>query len=120
MIAPNVYDELIKFKDGPVHSPEGPSPMVEYLQEQKYISVTKKDMFSNFEVRAVTWVITGRGESALSEFEDVRKKEAEQKEQQRFQNKVSVASILIPLITFVLGIVVEHFIGIIGVLFGPK
>lgn len=42
--------------------------------------------------------------------------QAEQKAQQRFQNKISVLQVLVPAVTFVLGLIVEHFTGLIGTL----
>lgn len=41
--------------------------------------------------------------------EQVAAEKAEQKRQQRFENKIAVANLLIPLITFFLGILVEHY-----------
>lgn len=37
---------------------------------------------------------------------------ADKKRQQRFDNKIAIASVLIPLITFILGLFVEHWAGI--------
>lgn len=50
-------------------------------------------------------------------FKDCAHEHAEHKRQQRFQNKVSVASVLVPLVTFILGLITEHFGNIIGGLF---
>lgn len=63
------------------------------------------------------WIITELGKDALAEFEKERNKEAEHKRQQRFQNKISIASVLVMLITFFIGLVVEYFIGVFGWLF---
>lgn len=61
-----------------------------------------------------TWTITPAGEDALSEFEKARRKESEDKRQQRFQNQISVAQVLVPLITFILGLIVEHYAGLVS------
>lgn len=61
-----------------------------------------------------TWIITSAGQDALLEFEQERDKQTEQKRQQRFQNQVSIAQVLVPLITFILGLVVEHYAGLVG------
>lgn len=58
------------------------------------------------------WVITELGKDFLAEFEQECDKEAERKRQQRFENKISVASVLVPFITFFIGLVVEHFTGL--------
>ena len=42
-----------------------------------------------------------KGRAMLLELEEKRRKEAEDKRQQRFQNQVSVAQVLVPCITFV-------------------
>lgn len=43
---------------------------------------------------------------------------AEKKRQQRFENKMSVLNFVAPLITFVLGILVEHFARIVDLFWG--
>lgn len=50
----------------------------------------------------------------LSDAQEKAKEKAEQKRQQRFENKIAVANLLIPFITFVLGIAAEHYVGVIG------
>lgn len=70
------------------------------------------------------WVITQKGEAILElhrvelqSRDEQAKKEAEQEakneRQQRFENKISVLNLLVPLITFVIGLFVEHFAHII-------
>ena len=61
-----------------------------------------------------TWIITPAGEDVLSEFENERRKESEDKRQQRFQNQISVAQVLIPLVTFVLGLIIDHYTGLVS------
>ena len=61
-----------------------------------------------------SYIITQAGRDALSEFEKVRDQQTKDERQQRFQNKVSVLSVLVPLATFFLGLVVEHYAGIIA------
>lgn len=53
--------------------------------------------------------ITEAGKSMLTLIEKEANKQAENKRQQRLQNQFSVASILVPLVTFILGLIVEHF-----------
>ena len=53
-------------------------------------------------------------QDAYKAAEEERKKQAEQKRQQRFDNKISVASLLIPLVTFFLGIIVEFQANIVN------
>lgn len=62
----------------------------------------------------VGYYISDKGKAALEALEEKRRQEAEAKRQQRFQNQISVAQVLVPLITFVLGLVVEHYTGLIS------
>ena len=57
--------------------------------------------------------LTHLGATAYEQAKDDRKHQAEQKRQQRFENKISVASVLVPLITFFLGIFVEFQVNIV-------
>ena len=57
--------------------------------------------------------LTPLGSTAYEQASEDRKKQAKQEIQQRFDNKISVASVLVPLITFFLGIVVEFKVNII-------
>lgn len=56
------------------------------------------------------------GSDALEAKEKEMGQEAKDEKQRRFQNQVSVANVLVPLISFVLGLVVEHYAGIIRLL----
>ena len=61
-----------------------------------------------------TWIISEAGKDALADFEQARQQHTKQERQQRFENKVSVASVLIPLVTFLLGLLVEYYVGILA------
>ena len=56
-----------------------------------------------------TYALTDLGRAAVSEAEQKRDKEAADKAQQRFQNKISVAQVVVPVITFILGVLAEHY-----------
>ena len=64
-----------------------------------------------------TLKLTSAGNIAYEQAEDDRRKQAKEETQQRFDNKVSIASLLIPLITFILGLIVEYEVNIIDWLF---
>ncbi len=51
--------------------------------------------------------VTKTGIKAYKLEKEIRKHHAEQQKQQRFQNKISVASVLVPTITFFCGLIVE-------------
>lgn len=57
--------------------------------------------------------LTDSGVSAYEETRQSRKENSDKKRQQRFENKVSIASILVPLVTFFIGIIVEAKINIV-------
>lgn len=57
--------------------------------------------------------LTPLGATAYEQADECRKKQAKQERQQRFENKVSVASVLIPLVTFFLGIIVEFQVNLV-------
>lgn len=44
--------------------------------------------------------------------EEVAQKKAEEERERRFQKKIAIAQVLVPLITFILGVLVEHLSGI--------
>lgn len=52
---------------------------------------------------------TEAGKSLIALMENEANDKTEKKRQQRLQNQLSVASVLVPCITFVLGLVVEYF-----------
>ena len=54
------------------------------------------------------------GVDALEDFAKSLHKEAKQEKQQRFENKISVAGVLVSFVTFIFGLIVEHFMGIVG------
>ena len=64
-----------------------------------------------------TLKLTSAGNVAYEQAEDDRHQQAKEEAQQSFDNKVSIASLLIPLITFILGLIVEYEVNIIDWLF---
>lgn len=63
-----------------------------------------------------TLKLTSAGRTAFENAQEERNQDAEKKRQQRFDNKISVASVLIPSITFVIGILVEHYTDLVNLL----
>lgn len=60
------------------------------------------------------WAITPRGEDALAEFENITQQKAENERRQRFDHKMQILNVVVPLITFIIGLLIEHFSGIIN------
>ena len=109
------YDALLPFRDGPVHTPDGPTELMRHLKSKGYIEPSDTDVRPDMTIVDTEWVITIPGRVALESFEDRQEYHRKQARQQRFQNQVSVASVLVPTITFVLGLVVEHGLGLVGI-----
>lgn len=55
------------------------------------------------------YTVSEHGEAELLEIEYRKRKDDEEAAQRKFQNRISVAQALIPVITFVLGLLVEYF-----------
>lgn len=117
MISEHSYNELKKYID-PYSPKRDEYESLVYLKRDGYVKIhhfATVDLGRLGESQAPdSYIITQAGRDALSEFEKVRDQQAEDKRQRRFQNKVSVLSALVPLATFFLGLVVEHYAGIIA------
>ena len=118
MLTKDQYESLKTFKGG-LPTDGKLTEEMRYFREQKYIKPTSYQ-FPNggFGANPTAWSITPAGEAALFEFEQAVQNKAEQERQQRFQNKISVLQVLIPFITFFLGLVVEHYSGLVSFLVG--
>lgn len=126
MLSDKKYQLLAKYRS-PAPAPSDGKEMFQEFIDQKLVrgQAAKMENIAGIGPVCTTalWIVTQAGEDALSEFEEKRCKEAQEKRQQRFQNQVSVAQVLVPLITFLLGLLVEHFAGVIralAVLLGDK
>lgn len=110
------YELLVSFRAGPQRFPGDASGVLKELYDRSYVSVHSSSMPTQppFISRPESWCITVKGEDALNQFEYRRAEEAKQKRQQRFENQISVASVLVPAITFLLGLAAEHFGNILG------
>lgn len=58
--------------------------------------------------------LTDKGAIAYELEEEERKEHSKKQRQQRFQNKVSVANVLVPAITFILGLIVENLVNVVS------
>ena len=58
------------------------------------------------------YILSSSGACAFEMAQQERDKASKKEKQQRFDNKMSVASVLVPFITFVFGIFAEHYMGI--------
>lgn len=115
MISLNDYNALLPFRDKDLRFENGLNNRLESLKDSDLIACDTLE-YINGQICEVTWSLTPKGEDALAEFEKCCQNEAKAERQQRFENKISVASVLVPLITFVLGLIIEHYAGIVGLL----
>ncbi|MBR4296103.1 MAG: hypothetical protein IKT56_04605 [Clostridia bacterium] len=84
------------------------------------VRIALDDMMKNnetpFIIRPVgktTFKLTSHGNIAYETAQEERRKQAKDKKQQSFNNKISVAAVLVPLITFILGLFVESQVNIV-------
>lgn len=82
-----------------------------YIEASSYSSECDRD---EIYINPTAWKLTLAGESALSEFEQEREQHAQNERERRFNRKIAIAQVLIPLITFLLGLLVEHYAGIVS------
>lgn len=120
MLTQAQYELLVTFRSGLVFAPGPPAGVLKELVDRGYVISSKSRVAHespsevSFEVES--WRLSIAGEDALSEFEQRHAEKAQAERQQRFQNQVSVAQVLVPAITFVFGLLVEHYSGVVGVL----
>lgn len=119
MISKENYNELLRFRDSPAPYEGLPSERLTILQRFGWVRLETRrwsEITDGVKTEYIKsyWVITELGKDALSEFEHIRNKETEDERQKRFQNKISVAQVFVPLVTFILGLFVEYFSGIIN------
>lgn len=116
MLSESSYNALKRFRGGlytgPVLTPE-----IREFRDLKYIHPTSrelKDQPGQYCMNYTVWSTTALGEDALSEFEQKREQQAQDERERRFNRKISIAQVLVPLITFLLGLLVEHYAGIVS------
>ena len=119
MLSEANYKELLRYRGSPVSVSEaGLSARETQLLENKYIEPAeyRKEQFDGviFLTDVISYRITPEGEDALKVFEDICNEHAQNERQRRFENKIAVANMLVPAITFILGMIVEHLSGIIS------
>lgn len=116
MISEPIYQALQKYKDGFYTGP-AISQEIRELRNLGYIAPAGyriKDDPNELSINPTRWKLTLHGASALLEFEQERDRQAKQEKQQRFENKLSVLNALVPLVTFFLGLIVEHYAGLVS------
>lgn len=116
MLSESNYNALIKFrgKSIPISAKEM-TDEISYFKEMNYIAPDEFGFFeekSKFVSFATSYKLTPRGDDALAEFEYVHNKDTQEERRQRLDRKVEILGISISLITFIAGLFVEHFSGV--------
>lgn len=57
------------------------------------------------------WIVTNEGLNALDEFEIRAGEKAKEEKQKRFENKVAVLNLVVSILSFLAGLLVEFFFG---------
>lgn len=113
MLSERNYEELAKYKDGPLPAPKNRSERMQYLIDEKYIDGVEYDNVcpSEWEIDIIVtkWGITELGKDALAEFEDNRAKEAQQKSEKKFDR---IFQIFLIIFGAVIGIIFDNIFGI--------
>ena len=135
MISSEVYNALLPFRSGPIYRESGPTDMIKYLVEKNFLKITKTTVLQEFTLRHVEWTITPAGLDALSLYEEAHEKDARQHAEHKAEHeesislqaaqtriaertyKVTLANAIFSLIGFLVGLVVEHFSGLVEKLF---
>lgn len=118
MLSESNYNALVKFRGESI--PISAKEMTDEISYFKEIGYIAPDEFGFCEKRneffslAVSYKLTPRGEDALAEFEYVHNKDTKEERRQSLDRKMQILNITIPLVTFVAGLLAEHFSGIVS------
>lgn len=118
MLSETSYNALKQFRGGLYTGPTL-TPEIREFRDLKYINPTSRELKGypgQYSMNYTTWSITSLGEDVLSEFEQKREQQAKDERDRRFNQKISIAQVFVPLVTFLLGLVVEHYSGLVSAL----
>lgn len=118
MLTESQYRVLLRYQNSFVEVSKSPDNITLFLLAHQYIWAERIEYRRQLECEVtcikIFWRVTPEGIAALDEFEEVLEKNAKAERQQRFQNQLSIAQTLIAIVTFLLGLIVEHYAGIVG------
>lgn len=106
-----VSKQNMKISDAPGYT----SNRVENMRKEGFLE--RHLGIENDEIEGL-YTVSDKGKALLLEHEEHCRKESESQAQQKFQNRISLAQVLLPIITFVLGLLAEHFGGVVDVIRG--
>ena len=114
MLSEKNYHALLEYRTEKETGPKM-TDQIKYFKDCGYIRAARHDLKETpgkFFLNPTAWIITPCGDDALAEFEYVHNKDTQEERRQRLDRKVEILGILISLITFILGLLAEHFVGI--------
>lgn len=114
MISKKDYYELRFFRGGVIGIDGEISERLKGLIEKKLIEPAgvewRQTSDSEWEVDVKAWKLSVQGEDELEEFENATKNEAENKENRRKDRDISIINIIMPVITFFLGLIIDRML----------
>ena len=111
-----MVNSLEKFLSGPVSLPYPLDFTHRTLLRAGYITGVDPVVFDDGTQGPSHWAITDAGRLAYQQAKQEAKEKADQKRQQRFENKVAVASVLVGAVSFILGLLVEHYASLLNII----
>lgn len=113
MLSERNYRALLEYRKEKYTGPKI-TEQIRYFKECDYIHPTShelKEQSGEFCMNPTAWIITPRGDDALAEFEQVVKNHSEEKSQKK---KDRAFDVFLVIFGAIVGLLIEHFSGIIG------
>lgn len=135
------YNVLVQFRGGPITQLDGPTEMIQHLVDANLLRVTETEYIGDLSIRDIQWELTVEGAIALIQAEERAAQEEQHRAEQeaakaqhlqerhedyareehyhRSQNRVTIQASTIGAVTgFVLGLIAEHFTGLVSLVSG--
>lgn len=107
MLAKIEYDELVKFRCGPVERQDGPTPMIQHFVSRKYIKIVDTNIVDGFSIRDVKWAIEPLGEIALDDYEKRVADQAESEAKARKRFRITIAISIISAVAAIMSAIIS-------------
>lgn len=132
------YEYLAKFKSGPCKVPDERTPRLQCLIDSGYLEASACMQLPDGDYVSAHYRLTLTGEDALARYEKMRDQCAKDEERQALEDErrkeeknlqevqtrasvreswAAVAQVVVPIITFIIGLLVEHWTGIVNLIF---
>jgi len=111
LISERKYHILCRFRSDPLER-NGLNAEENEVFLEKLITPAEYSIDGGLNVTA--WKLTSAGLDALEEFERMRDEKTKDEVHKTLQDKAAIGQVLVPLVTFFGGLVIEHWTGIVG------